>query len=46
MKATDNKKHYIYAEVPLAIKNMAKRKAKKADEPLRKWIANVIKEAD
>ena len=41
-----NKKHYIYAEVPLTVKNMAKRKAKKADEPLRKWLAKVIRKAE
>ena len=42
---SEKKKHYIYAEVPERIKNMAKRKAKKEDVPLRKWLATVIAEA-
>jgi predicted HicB family RNase H-like nuclease len=37
-------KHYIYAEVPEAVKKKAMRLAKKADLSLRQWITKVIKE--
>jgi predicted HicB family RNase H-like nuclease len=42
----EEKKHYIYVEVPKATKTMAKRKAKKQDLSLRQWITKVIKGAE
>jgi predicted HicB family RNase H-like nuclease len=38
-------KHYIYVEVPEAVKKKAKTLAKKADLSLRQWITKLLKEA-
>ena len=45
MTKQDKKKHYIYVEVPLSVKNAAKRKAMRAGVSLRQWVTETLKEA-
>ncbi len=45
MTKQDKKKHYIYVETTLTIKNSSKRKAMRANMSLRDWVNKTLKEA-